>query len=665
MMKARRAPFGFLLIYGVLFAGLRAAGAMEADFTAVVEVIEDRCMTCHDAETKKGGIDLTPLLHRTNASYGNYTKLWVRLENMVARGEMPPENKKPLKPSQKQVVEDWFHQSFVLREGKSHIGASPLRRLTRYEFENTLEEVLSVRLKSPYRDTITGKIEVSRIDSLVPSDIPGESGFENDAHRLGRLKPPLRELADGVNHALGKFRKDPVAMKAVLGRANIPESVGGIEIRKMISDFILRAYRGNGERLPEYVAAYDGLYQEHLRRSKDTAASLFHVLEMILVSPEFLYRIESTQGRNTPYPVTGVELATRLSYFLWSRPPDEELLKLGRDGRLHEEEVLKSQIARMLNSPKRVSLSENFAGQWLGFNELLSNREYLRDERWNRESYDEILFFFDEMIRSNRSVLELVQSNWLYKRASAYRSKGRGYKKVEGSSMNRLYADIFSDRESRSGNRELRYSPPVMVERRDDREGGIITSAAIMRLTASKTRTSPIRRGVWILNTLIGKSMEAPEDVPSLDEAREALNIRRNPSVSELIKQHVSRAACHSCHREIDPLGLGLENFAQFGEWRTQYPDKLPVIASGVMPNGKPFKSPREMKELLLEVYRDDIAANFAKKLFAYALGRKLEPYDRVALEEVVSRAKQDGYRTNTFIEQIVLSTQFRCRQDP
>ena len=203
-----------------------------------------------------------------------------------------------------------------------------------------------------------------------------------------------------------------------------------------------------------------------------------------------------------------------------------------------------------------------------------------------------------------------------------------------------------------------------MVERKDDREGGIITSAAIMRLTASKTRTSPIRRGVWILNTIIGKTMEAPEDVPSLDEAREALNIRRNPSVSELIKQHVSRAVCHSCHREIDPLGLGLENFAQFGEWRTRYPDKLPVIASGVMPNGKPFRSPREMKELLLELYSDDIAANFAKKLFAYALGRKLEPYDRVALEEVVSRAKQDGYKTNTFIEQIVLTTQFRCRQD-
>ncbi len=173
-----------------------------------------------------------------------------------------------------------------------------------------------------------------------------------------------------------------------------------------------------------------------------------------------------------------------------------------------------------------------------------------------------------------------------------------------------------------------------------------------------------ILKGVWVLNTLIGKAMEAPEDVPSLEEAREALKIKKNPSVAELIKQHVSRAVCNSCHKEIDPLGLGLENFAQFGEWRTHYPDKLPVIASGVMPNGKPFKSPREMKELLLELYKDDIARNFAKQLFAYALGRKLEPYDRVSLDQIVNRAKESDYRTNTFIEQIVLSEQFRYRQD-
>ena len=185
-----------------------------------------------------------------------------------------------------------------------------------------------------------------------------------------------------------------------------------------------------------------------------------------------------------------------------------------------------------------------------------------------------------------------------------------------------------------------------------------------MRVTASKTRTSPIRRGVWVLNTLIGKAMEAPEDVPSIEEAREALNIKRDPTVAELLKQHVSKAVCNACHKEIDPLGLGLENFAQFGDWRIQYPDKAPVVSSGVMPNGKAFQSPREMKVLLLELYGDDIAENFARQLFAYALGRKLQSYDRISLNQIVSVAKKDGYRTNTFIEQIVLSKQFRYRQD-
>ena len=635
-----------------------------ADFAAAAEVIEDRCLTCHDSDTQKGGIDLTPLLNKANASYGKHTQLWVRLEKMVARGAMPPENKKPLAGREKKAILDWFHQSFVLREGKEHIGPTPLRRLTRYEFQNSLEAVLAIPLKAPYRDTITGRLEASKIETLVPSDIPGESGFDNDAHRLGQLRPPLKELANTANFALGKFRKDPKAMKTVLGRSDIPKKLGEAEFKQLVAKFLLRAHRGNDQRLAEYAAGYFRQYQRHLRASNDSTASLMHVFEMILVSPEFLYRMEQSRGRDTPYPVTGVELATRLAYFLWASPPDAELLKHGRDGSLLEDAALKAQVARMLNSPKRIALAENFAGQWLGFGELISNHEYLRDERWNREAYDEVLFFIDELIRSDRSVLELVQSDWLYKRATALRPKNHGYSKADPASMNRRHADIFAPRQSKSRNRKLRYDPPVLVERKGDREGGIITSAAIMRVTASKTRTSPIRRGVWVLNTLIGKAMEAPEDVPSIEEAREALNIKRNPTVAELLKQHTSKAVCNACHKEIDPLGLGLENFAQFGDWRTQYPDKAPVVSSGVMPNGKAFQSPREMKALLLELYGDDIVENFARQLFAYALGRKLQPFDRISLNQIVSAAKKDGYKTNAFIEQIVLSKQFRYRQD-
>jgi hypothetical protein len=649
-----------------LAMGTRPSHAAAVEFTVAAEVIDDRCMSCHDSDTKKGGIDLTPLLQEANGAYGQYTKLWIKLEHAVAGGEMPPKKKKPLEPFEKHALQQWFHQSFVLRDGMPHIGPTPLRRLTRYEFENTLEDVLSIKLKMPYRDVIAGSLDVSKIESIVPSDIPGESGFDNDAHRLEKLKPPLHEIANAVNYALVEFRKDAAAKKAVMGRAEVPKNASAAEMKQIISRFVLRAYRGNGERLPDYTTAYYDLYQKHVLVSKDSSASLMHVFEIILVSPEFLYRFEHSKSQSTPYPVTGVELATRLSYFLWSTAPDQELLELGTDESLLRDDVLKAQVARMLNSPKRITLSGNFVGQWLGFGDLLSNSEYFLNERWNRETYDEILFFSDEMIRSNRSVLEMVQSDWVYKRSSALESKQHGYQKIDPKSLTRQYANIFSSRQSKSKNKnkETRYAPPVIVRRNRDWEGGIITSAAIMRLTASKTRTSPIRRGVWVLNTLIGRTMEAPEDVPSLEDARQALKIKENPSVAEVIKQHVSKAACVSCHKEIDPLGLGLENFAPNGGWRTQYPDKAPVVSSGVMPNGKSFETPLEMKALLLELYKDDIAQNYAKQMFSYALGRKLEPFDRVSLEQIVSKVKQSGYKTNTVIEQIVLSKQFRYRQD-
>ena len=660
MIKTQRFVAVTLAVCVLVFTmNSRPSQVMAASFTTVVEVIQTRCMSCHNSETREGEIDLTPVLQKKNSSYGKYTNLWIKLEKKVTRGEMPPPDENSLKPSEKEAIKQWFHESFVLREGKSHIGRTPLRRLTRYEFENTLEDVLSVKLKIPYRDVITDRIDVSKIKSIVPSDIPGESGFDNDALYMEQFKPPLNDLANAVHHALSEFSKDPMARKAVLGRADIPMDAAAVEIQQVISKFLMRAYRGSREQLEEYTDTYYNLYQKHVQISKDNNASLRYALEMILISPEFLYRFEESENLDTPYPVSGLELATRLSYFLWSTAPDEELLQLGLDGSLLQDEVLKSQVARMLNSPKRLALSENFAGQWLGFDDLLSNREYLSSERWNRETYDEVLFFVDELIKSDRSFLELIQSDWIYKRSSA-----RGYQKIDPESVQNLYANIFGSRQSTTENARARYDPPVLVKTQDDREGGIITSPAIMRLTASKDRTSPIRRGVWVLSTIIGQDLEPPPNVPSLEEAREALQVKENPSVAELIKQHVSKSECIICHRSIDPLGLGLENFAPTGEWRTLYPDQTPVQSTGVMPNGKTFKTPREMKLLLLEMYQDDIANNFVEQMFAYALGRKSEPFDRFALQRILGEVKQDGYKINTVIEQIVLSKQFRYRQD-
>ena len=186
MTSARRFPQVFLLVF-VVWA---VPSAWAAEFTAAAEVIEDRCLTCHDSDTKKGGIDLSPLLEKDNASYGNYTRLWIRLENMVARGEMPPENKKPLAAAEKAAIQGWFHESFVLRDGKSHLGPTPLRRLTRYEFVNTLEAVLAVPLKAPYRDSITGTLAESKITALVPSRYPRRIRLRQRRPSAGALKPP-------------------------------------------------------------------------------------------------------------------------------------------------------------------------------------------------------------------------------------------------------------------------------------------------------------------------------------------------------------------------------------------------------------------------------------------------------------------------------------------
>ena len=638
--------------------------ACAASFIDAARVIESQCLSCHDSDTREAGIDLTPLLRDVNSSYGEYTGLWIKVEKMVGSGKMPPADEGVLKVPERESIQQWFRESFVLRKGKPHIGPTPLRRLTRYELEKTLEDVLSIKLGTPYRDTISGSIEKSTITSLVPSDIPGESGFDNDAYRMESLKPPLKEISEAVHYGLEVFSNDPAARQTVLGQAELPKNATEAEVKQCISAFLLRACRGAQGRVQELAPSCYRLYQKHMQVSKDSSKSLLHVFEMVLVSPEFLYRMEETRNLDTPYPVSGVELATRLSYFLWSTAPDDELLRLGHDGSLLEDDVLKSQVARMLNSPKRLSLSENFAGQWLGFDDLLSNSEYLIDERWNREAYDEVLFFFDELIKSDKSILELVQSAWIFRRASALNARRHGYVRIEQESVKNLYADVLSVRQSKSKNGRLKYDPPVLVKAKNAREGGILTSAAIMRLTASKSRTSPIRRGVWILNTVIGKTLEPPPNIPSLEEAREALNLKENPSVAEVIKQHVSRPECVSCHKAIDPLGLGLENFSPTGVWRTQYPDKASIISAGVMPNGKTFNTPREMKLLLLDIYKEDVASNFVKQMLAYALGRKTEPFDKVSLESIVSKVKEDGYKVNTVIEQIVLSQQFRFRQD-
>ena len=652
--------------------------SVAGDLSLAINVLWDNCLGCHDSPTSEGGVDLTTLqpTNEANTSSSDWSesqkRLWGKVERVVRRGQMPPEDQGPLQPTEKQSILTAYFDTFVLRDGKPHIGPTPLRRLTRYELDNTLRDLLWPNHQSS-QATASPLVGTSLVEQ-VPTDLPGKSGFDNDATRMQGLRPPLREIAEAVHLAVNPLATDPERFKSVFSQTLSGDSneanaetvplADAETIRSLLQMFISNACRCDQHRASDLAGIYLDQFQR-LENQQGTETDRFlRVIEMILVSPDFLYRVEHSRDQTVPYPVTGIELATRLSYFLWGTMPDASLRKAGVTGELLNQATLLAEVKRMLDSPMRLSLADNFASQWLGYNELIDNRQYLVDEAWNRQSYEEVFFFMDEMVRSDRSILDLIDSEWGFLRQAKVQDPGNTYQLVDPAVFSAIHADVDRSRYLKKKLGSANTSPPVLVKMTLAGHGGILTSPAVMRITASKNRTSPIRRGVWVLETLIGREMEPPADIPPLEEAMEQLVTINNPTVAQILKQHVSRSECVSCHKSIDPLGLGLENFSPLGEWRIEYPDRKPIESGGMMPNGERFANPAEFKRLILGLYGDEIAENFVAKLFAYAIGRPLEPYDRASLDRVMGVVRKKGYRVTTAIEQIVLTPQFRFRQD-
>ncbi|MFT5525368.1 MAG: hypothetical protein ACI9G1_001366 [Pirellulaceae bacterium] len=626
-------------------------------------VLRSNCMDCHNSEDKEGDIDLSPLLVPDNEDNNNEDNdsadaLWTRVEKMVAARKMPPEDAEPMKDEHRSVIVDFYRSQYILRDGKPHIGVTPLRRLTRYELENTLQDLLAVKLKQPYVvSSEAAGLEPSTIEQLYPADPPGESTFDNDAQRLRQVKIPLLKLISCVDFALRKFDQDPSARENVLGISDKSEPLTPDIAKQALETFMTRAFRGH-DNAAERAAIFATLQAKSKEGS--AAEALLHAMKTALLSPSFIFRMETSRNSPQPYQVNSHEIATRLSYFLWSSMPDKELRQAATDGSLKTPDGLKVQIARMLNSPKRIALSENFAGQWLGFDELQSNKVYYNGENWTRGVYDELLFGFDELVKSDRSVLEIVDSDWTYLRSGVARKFA-----AKGHRFDETYADIFGERRSRAGLKVERfYLPPQLYKVEGDRVGGMLTAAGIMRLTSAPTRTNPIRRGVWLLENIIGERMHPPENIPPLAEAEKRVAKELANSPAEILKVHTAQASCRACHQHIDPLGLGLENFSPNGDWRTTYPSKAAIPSSGRLPNGREFTTPKQLKQELLAYYKDQIIDNIIRKMLSYAIGRELKPYDRVTIERIHKELIDNDYRIGVLIEQIVLSEQFRFRQD-
>lgn len=402
----------------------------------------------------------------------------------------------------------------------------------------------------------------------------------------------------------------------------------------VLTNFARRAYR----RPPtaEEVQRLLRLYDSAATRGDAWDQAIRLPMKAVLCSPHFLYRIEDDP--ETPDGVRTLndfEFATRLSYFLWSSMPDEELFRLAGANELRKPEVLEAQVRRMLRDPKTKALSENFAGQWL----QLRNIRTLAPDKGYFPKWDEALrtgmigeaeAFFEYVVQNDRSALDFLDADYTFVNAR----------------MAEHY-DIPGD----FGKSFRRVTLP------DNKRGGIITMASTLTVTSNPTRTSPVKRGKWILENILGTPPPPPApDVPELPPTGQLKGTLR-----QQMEQHRSNPSCAGCHSRLDPLGFGLENFDGIGGWRTQ-DNKQAIDSSGVLPDGAKFDGPAELRKVLMGK-SDQFRRNFADKLLTFALGRGLEYYDKCALDDIVNRARGSQDRFSAYVLAVVTSDPFQKRK--
>lgn len=440
-----------------------------------------------------------------------------------------------------------------------------------------------------------------------------------------------------------------------------------------------RAFRRNIEELE--VQRVIDLVKLAVEQGESYEQAIGFALQSILVSPHFLFRVEGedqqpavnaeslahlpnhSPGQHHSEPLEDFALASRLSFFLWASLPDDELLDLASQGKLSDPATLQAQASRLLADPRSSALIERFFAQYLGLGNLkVADPDEKRFPLWNdrlREAMRrETELFCQELVRENRSLRDLLTADFTYVNPRLAELYGIEF---DGRPPEELYREGPGLHRERGQDRAGRYLDEqrwLRVSLPSGRQG-ILTQAALLTLTSNPTNTSPVKRGKWILENLLGDPPPpAPPNVPTLEATQKD---HENLSLRQALELHRSNPSCASCHRVMDPLGLGFENFDAIGQWRER-DGAHPIDPAGELPDGRKFANSAELVQLL-QSRQPEIMRNFAHKLLTYALGRGLEPYDNCAIDAIVAAAEENDYRLSTFVQAIVTSEPFNRRR--
>jgi len=624
------------------FASVMAAvGAEDTDAAALIRAraeaaktfknevspfISTYCLRCHTDNKRKGGVTFHNLLKDPNKSV--LQLLWKRTSTQIATHEMPPaaEEKQPSEKERK-LITDWVAGMKKLLPKDP--GLFVIRRLNKREYGNTLHDIFGV-------------------DPAIARDLPDEvlgAGYTNT------LTPLLIEKYLSIaNEVLDKSFSPAGSEPTAVQRRLFGESLATGEDPTVAAQKVARSLARLAFRRPPSDAEVDVLirvFSLARENGKPYPEALRWMVKAILVSPQFLFITPVNLDSNTNtkaspaiVPLDDHQLASRLSYLLWATMPDGELSALADSGKLNNTEVLAAQARRLLKDPRSRALFDGFGAQWLGLDKLegkMFDAEKFPQmtAKMRLAMYDEARLLFQEILRDNLKLITFINSNFTY--------------------LNESLATIYGMEQTIRGEEMRR------VTLTNSNRGGILTMPGILVNSSFPNRTSPVNRGVWVLEQVLGEYVPpAPPNVPSL-EKQDKQKIA-NMTLRQRTELHRSNAVCANCHKVLDPIGFGLENFDAIGRWRTVDDSAGKIDAAGELPGGLHFKTPAELKRIIAD-RKDDFCRSLTSKMLAYALGRQMEGYDEIIVDQMTDSIKKDDYRMQTLVISVVTSYPFTYRR--
>jgi hypothetical protein len=590
-------------------------------------ILQKHCYDCHGAEKQKGDLNLQAF--ETLDSIKDASETWTTVLERVYAFEMPPEGKYELSFDKQRRLTDWLKDTLPKSENADcdqiasdrnanfYRGHVMSRRINRAEYANSIRDLFGVAVD---------------VSDLLPTDGGGGEGFDTAGNALFvssiHIEKYLAAADQVAARVLPKFEV-PLSSEGQAARENA---------RRELKNVARRAYRRPiaDEEIDRTMAMFDRAWN----RGDGYTRSLSLALKSILISPHFLFLVEPEPVEKGIQPLGPLPLASRISYFLWSSMPDEPLLAAGESGKLLEGDELRAQVRRMLADPKAQALGERFAVQWLDVERLGGEvkpdpnkfPEFTSDLQHTMLA--EVTAFFNHIVQADRPLTDLIDADYTF--------------------VNERLAELYGIKDISGA--ELR-----KVNLSNKNRGGVIGMAAVHALTSFPLRTSPVLRGRWVLESMLGEKVKPPPpDVPALEEHSEKA---KNLSLREQLEQHRLKAECASCHDKMDPLGFGMENFDVLGRWRDTDRGQ-PIDSKGTLPNGDSFTGPAGLKTILMS-RKDEVIKHLVRKMMGYAYGRELNKFDNCVVDKAMEALKNNEYKPSVLIEHIVLSFPFRHRFYP